>query len=244
MKDLITGLTLPFRAFRLVFTRGRLFALTMLGALVTAITLIGSAWGSWQLATLLAHRWFEGTVGQVATEMLLWVVLFPLAALTLPNLVLAPLQDPLSEATEQLETGRPAPPTNLGHAMRGTVTSLSHTVARLGLMVLGLVVLWPLNLIPGVGSAAWVATSGAWSAFWLSVEHLSTPAARRLHPFGQVVRLARGRLALTLGAGLTLSAMLWVPVVNFFVMPVAVVSGTLLFLRMEGNAEPGGGVGR
>jgi CysZ protein len=44
-----------------------------------------------------------------------------------------------------------------------------------------------------------------------------------------VIRALRTRLPLALGFGATLWVLLWVPVLNFFLMPVAVVAGTLLF---------------
>jgi CysZ protein len=102
------------------------------------------------------------------------------------------------------------------------------------MMGLGYLVLLPLNLIPAAGSAAWLFASTVWAAFWLTVEHLSNPMARHLTPFRQVLRVATGRLALSLGFGLSLWIVLWVPVVNCLVMPLAVVSGTLLF-RGLGN---------
>ena len=69
--------------------------------------------------------------------------------------------------------------------------------------------------------------------FWLAVEHLSNPAARHLVPFRQVVRALRQRPFLALGFGAALWVLLWVPVVNFFLLPVAVVAGTLLFRSLE-----------
>lgn len=53
----------------------------------------------------------------------------------------------------------------------------------------------------------------------------------------------RGRLALALGFGAALTLLLWVPVLNFFLMPLAVVAGTLLFCGLRGNAKPPAGVG-
>jgi CysZ protein len=60
--------------------------------------------------------------------------------------------------------------------------------------------------------------------------------ARHLYPFGQVLAALRRRLTLALGFGAALYVMLWVPVLNFFLMPVAVVAGTLLYraLRQAG----------
>jgi CysZ protein len=53
-----------------------------------------------------------------------------------------------------------------------------------------------------------------------------------------VVTALRARLALALGFGGCLSLILWVPLLNFFLMPLAVVAGTLLFRGLRGNGRP------
>ena len=105
----------------------------------------------------------------------------------------------------------------------------------------GFLVLFPLNFVPGVGSAVWWVLSSLWSSFWIAAEHLSNPMARHLFPFGAVVRALWRRLPLAMGFGLATYAVLWVPVVNFFLMPLAVVSGTLLYraLLAAGAVAPG-----
>jgi CysZ protein len=232
--DLFRGLLLPFRALRLIFTTPRLLMLSLLAALVTAATLVALAVFLWPASQHLAERLVgHDAAWQRITSAGLGFVVFALGfvagALTLPNVMLAPLQDPLSEATEVRCGDFTAPPFSVGALVRGALESLTHTALRLGLMTLGFVVLWPLNLVPVAGNALWVVLSSAWSMFWLAVEHLSNPMARHLRPFKQVVDALRRRLPLALGFGAALWVMLWVPVLNFFLMPVAVVAGTLLY---------------
>jgi CysZ protein len=59
-------------------------------------------------------------------------------------------------------------------------------------------------------------------------------------PFRAVRAALRRRSMATLGFGLALYLMLFVPVLNFFLVPLAVVGGTLLFraLRIEGLPTP------
>ena len=94
-------------------------------------------------------------------------------------------------------------------------------------------------VVPVAGSVLYLVLSSTWSMFWIAVEHLSNPMARHLRPFGQVVTALRRRLPLALGVGAALYVMLWVPVLNFFLMPVAVVAGTLLYRALrQVNALP------
>jgi CysZ protein len=81
-----------------------------------------------------------------------------------------------------------------------------------------------------------------WTMGWLAVEYLDGPMARHLYPFRQVRRAVQERLPLCMGFGAAVYLMLWIPVLNFFFIPVAVVGGTLLFrgLRACGSLpEPG-----
>lgn len=240
--DLLRGIALPLKAFGVIAGTPRLLALSLLCAVVTGAALVGMGIGFWPLAQHLSDRLIghDGAwqhAAQVGLGVVFYAVLFIVGALTAPNLLLAPLQDPLSEATEARCGDFVAPPFSLGAMVRGTLESLAHTLLRLCFMALGLVVLFPLNLIPAAGSVLWVVLSSAWSMFWIAVEHLSNPMARHLHPFRQVVRALRRRLPLALGFGATLYVLLWVPVVNFFLMPVAVVAGTLLYRGLKANPD-------
>lgn len=232
--DFLRGLGLPVRAFALILRTPRLLALSLGSGAVTAATLVGLALGAWPLGQHLAGRLLEADAGwrhaaAVGLGALFALVLWGVGALTVPNLLLAPLQDPLSEATEARLGDFTAPPFSWGAVLRGTRESLAHTLLRLSLMLAGLALLFPLHLVPVAGSGLWVALSSVWSMYWLAVEHLSNPMARHLRPFGQVVAVLRRRLALALGFGAALWVLLWVPVVNCFLMPVAVVAGTLLY---------------
>lgn len=232
--DFVAGLSLLPRSLGLLLRTPALRGWTALCAAVTAGVLVGSAWWLWPHAQTWAHGWVSGDAWYwralaASLGVVLFVATWALCALTLPNLVLAPLQDPLSEATEAALGDFTAPPFSVGRTARGVALGLSHTLLRVLLMSLGLLVLFPLNLIPGVGSVLWWVGSTTWGSFWLACEHLSGPMARHLRPFGEVLRALAGRKRLALGFGLSLSVVLWLPVLNFFLLPLAIVGGTLLY---------------
>lgn len=245
MSYFFTGLSLPFRAFALIVRTPKLFGLSVLCAFVTAAVLILSGVGAWLGGSWLGERLAPEnptlhTAASVTLAVVFALVFFVIFALTLPNLALAPLQDPISEATEAAVGQFTPEPFSFSGLVKGTVESLKHTLLRLGVMLLGVLVLLPLNLIPAVGSVAYLVLSSIWSMFWISVEHLSNPMARHLMPFSLVVKTLRRRSALAFGFGAAVYLLLWIPVLNFFLMPVAVVAGTLLYRRLldEGAFTP------
>jgi CysZ protein len=149
---------------------------------------------------------------------------------------LAPLQDPLSTATEAACGDFAAPPFSLARIVRETGIALGHTATRVLLLLAGQAVLLLLNLIPGAGHVAWIVASTLWTMAWLAVEYLDSPMTRHRYTFRDVRRVVWKRLTLSLGFGAALYILLWIPILNFFLIPLAVVGGTLLFrgLRQAG----------
>ena len=238
--DLFVGLGLPFRALRLIFSTRRLFLLSLLCALVTAATLYALVRF---VPSDLARGWVGTggwrTVAGTALSILLYVGILVIGALTLPNLALAPLQDPLSEATETRLGGFTAPPFSMARLIKGTLTSLVHTLSRLALMLLGFAILIPLNWIPVAGSIVYAILSCLWGMWCVTAEYLSGPMARHLLPFGAVLAAMWSRPWLSTGMGAALYVVLWVPVLNCFLVPLAVVAGTLLFRALPAQAKAG-----
>lgn len=231
IRDFLHGAGLPFRALQLIAKTPRLLGLSFLCAALASLALVAATWLAWRGGGALADALISGDSGwahaaSLGVHVLLSVALFAVGALTLPNLILAPVQDPLSEATERA-LGDPA--TAPSGFIRGTLISLRHTLVRLALMLLGLAVLFPLNFVPVAGSALWFVLSTLWSAFWLSAEYLSGPMARHHRRFREVLGALKKRPGATFGFGLALWVLLWLPVVNCFLMPLAVVAGTLLY---------------
>ncbi len=238
VSDFFTGLGLPFRALKLVLTTPTLLLLSMFCAVVTGVTLVCLLVFLWPLARWVADSWVGTGSGWrnaagTGASVLLYLGLLAIGALTVPNLLLAPLQDPLSEATEARLGNFSAPLLSCKRLVQGTLVSLGHTLSRLALMLVGFALLLPLNLIPGAGSLIYTVLSAAWAMWWGCAEYLSGPMARHLMPFRAVLRAMWARPFLAMGMGATLYAVLWLPVLNCFLVPLAVVAGTLLFRALS-----------
>ncbi|NMO14743.1 sulfate transporter [Pyxidicoccus fallax] len=246
LSDFFQGMGLLGRALSLVFRSKRLFALSALCAVITAVALAGLIWLLWRHAPgVLESFWArpESWYGRAAwttvlvlSSLVVWVV----GANVVPPLLLAPLQDPLSETTEAVVGGDDGPPFTLASFVRGIVTGVAHTLARLFFLLVGLAVLLPLHLIPVVGSVLWTVLGSLWTMTWMAGEFLAAPMTRHLYPFAEVRRMLRERRALCLGLGAGVYVLLWVPILNTFFLPLAIVAGTLLFrgLRDAGLLPP------
>lgn len=233
LSDLFTGAFLPLKSLRLVFGGGKLLGLSLVSSVVTGITLVALFIGLWPVSSRVARA----LLGDASLGWLLgfavYLLLVVIGALSIPALVLAPLQDPISEATEERCGGFTAPPFSMGRFFKSIGTSIAHTASRLAIIVIGFVALFPLHFLPGIGSIAYFVLSTAWAAWWLTAEYLSGPMARHLMPFKRVTAAMRANPMVSIGFGLALYVMLWVPVLNFFLVPIAVVGGTLLFRALQ-----------
>ncbi|QSQ23826.1 EI24 domain-containing protein [Pyxidicoccus parkwayensis] len=235
LSDFFQGLGLLGRAFSLLFRSRRLFLLSALCAAVTAVALVGLAWLLYRHAPgLLAGYWalpesWYGRVGWYTVLVLSALVVWVVGANVVPPLLLAPLQDPLSETTEAVVGGDDGPPFTLAGFVRGIVTGVAHTLARLFFLVLGLAILLPLHLVPGVGSVLWTVLGSLWTMTWMAGEYLAAPMTRHLYSFAEVRRMLRERRALCLGLGAGVYVLLWVPILNAFFLPLAIIAGTLLY---------------
>jgi CysZ protein len=233
--DLLRGFCLPFRGLGLVFSTPRLKLLTVAVGAVTLVTLVGLGMGLIQLApALVGHFWSPGAAWYaIAAQKLLVVLvfglLFVIGANVVPALLVAPLMDPLSK---QAERAIGVPGEAGGGALRlikETARALANTLMRLVVLLIGHAVLLPLLLVPVLGAPTWSVLGWFWTAIWVAVSYLDVPMARHLYSFEQELAVLKQRFALCLGFGAAISLMLWVPLLNFFFVPVAVVSGTVLF---------------
>jgi CysZ protein len=244
--DFFQGVALLGRAAGLIFRSPRLLGLSTLCALVTLVALGGLLVLLWvytpELLGWLWTRpepWYGRVLWYLLLALLFLVLLVVGANVTLP-VVLAPLQDPLSELTEELCGEYTSPPFRLGAFFRGLVTSVAHTLGRVFFLLLGLAVLFPLNLIPLAGNLLWTVLGTLWTMLWLAGEHLAAPMTRHGYLFAEVRKAMRQRWLLCLGFGAGIYVLLWIPLLNTFFLPVAVVGGTLLYrgLRARGDISP------
>jgi len=172
-----------------------------------------------------------------AFALLVGVGLAMLASVVLANLFAAPFNDALSEAIEELETGRPAPPfsfvrllADLARTVRLELTKLLLYAAVMGPL---LVVSW---LLPGIGQLLYMVFAALFTALYFAVDYIDWPASRRGYDWRQRISLLRVRPLLTLGFGIAVAACLFVPLLNLCFMPLAVAGGTRLFLDLYAYA--------
>jgi len=233
--DLLRGFGIALRGLGLVFSNRRLTLLTLAVALITALTLGALAAGLWHYVPALVGwawtppaTWWGSALFRLVT-ILAFLLLLVAGGNTLPLMLAAPLMDSISVATERHLGVEVEAESGLGRMARELLRAWANAVVRLIVLLAGQVLLLLLLLIPGIGGPLWTALSWTWAALWISAAYLDVPMARHLYTFGHELAALRRRPMLCLGFGAAVALMLWVPLLNFFFVPVAVVGSTLLF---------------
>jgi CysZ protein len=141
-------------------------------------------------------------------------------------IIASPFNALLAEKAEELVTGQPV---NSLEGFGAALASIPKSVVRellkllyyIPMALLALV----LSFIPGVGAAAWLLL-GAWM---MSIQFVDYPMDNHQLSFAEVKRAVRSKRLSSLGFGGLVAVCTGIPLVNFFVVPAAVVGATLLW---------------
>jgi uncharacterized protein involved in cysteine biosynthesis len=205
---------LPFLALKLFFTRPRLFVLGVFPGLFTFAIASGATYGIW--SALLQDRglWLS-LPAMMATFFLSWLLFGKLALL--------PVEDALVDECQRALHGElrlSSPPFNLRRLAREGIYSLLLVLLGLSLVLLAAI---PFLALVQFVLGGWLAAYG----------FLSTIYSRR-------VSTASGRLTLFFEhpvsnflLGAFLNFLLFVPVLNVFLLGYAQVLATLVYFKRE-----------
>jgi hypothetical protein len=209
-----SAISLPLLALKLLFTRPRLLVLGVFPGLVTLAASIALVYALWDHLLQGKTTWLVVPV-LVISLLALWLVIGKLALL--------PVEDAIVDECQRAVLGRVALP-----ATRLTFRRVARDAAMSTFLGVATLALLALDFIPVLVPIDFVFTS--WIAAYC---FLSTIYARRVaSPSGRLTLFFEHPFAyFFLGAGLNF--LLFVPVLNVFLLGYAQVLATLVYLRHE-----------
>lgn len=241
-----TGATYPFRGLGFLARRPHLWGWIAVPVTLLVGMLVTAAWLVLRYVPLvlgavvappanagLAFFWWLAAV-------LLMLVLFAAAAVVLwavSSLLATPFYDALAERVEHEVLGESAPYASWSVVLGDAARSIAHTLLALALYVALSAVVFAIGFVPAVGAVLSPVLGAIVTATFVARELLDVPLARRRLGFGAKLAYLRRHLALFEGLGFTAMLLLWVPLLNFVSMPIAVVGGTLLYCRLVAEGE-------
>lgn len=157
--------------------------------------------------------------------------LFTMVAL----IIASPFNALLAEKAEELITGQPVDSLEgLGAALLAIPRGVWRELVKLLYYIPMAIFVLLLSFIPGVGAVAWLLL-GAWM---MSIQFVDYPMDNHQFSFAEVKAAVRSRRLSSLGFGGLVALCTGIPLVNFFVVPAAVVGATLLWCEeLEGSLD-------
>lgn len=147
------------------------------------------------------------------------------------NLVAAPFYGFLAEKIEQDLTGKEPKAESLSALIPRTLarelTKLWYFISRGCLVLLALLVLW---FIPGVNLLA-ALISAVWAAWCMSVQYIDYPADNHQLEFREMRRRLNAQPLTSYTFGGLVMAGSMIPLVNIFMMPIAVAGATIYWVE-------------
>ena len=212
--SLLKFVTIPLAINALIFASLLAVGFSYISELIDAMLARIPAWLGfiqWVLWPLIAV-----TAGLIAGYLFTTVAL----------IIASPFNALLAEKAEELVTGQPVNALEgLGAALLSIPRSMLRELAKLLYYLPMALFALLLSFIPGVGALAWLLL-GAWM---MSIQFVDYPMDNHQLGFARVKQAVRSHRLTSLGFGGLVALCTGIPLLNFFVVPAAVVGATLLW---------------
>mgnify|MGYP000256483734 CR=1 FL=1 len=257
-----SGLTAPLRALKFLARNPRLWPFALMPALICAVILGALLYGGWTHSLSLYElvvpdflkasktgaetSWLTKLGLDILQEISLVVLRVTVAltaaimAILLGKILAAPFNDALSERAEQIyNTQAPSKePFSIKVILQDSWWAVRWEAKKVIIYLMVLLPLLLLNLIPFVGSFLYAGLAFVFNVSFLAYDYMDFPLERRRGPNGRHGARERGSILWRhrwpmLGYGMSTSLLLFLPLINFLFLPLAVTGATLLYVDLE-----------
>lgn len=169
--------------------------------------------------------WFVGFLSALAI-----LVLYGYSFSIVTNLIAAPFYGFLAERVEQITTGQGPSPEPLLHQIQRTI---AREFGKIIYFITRGIAVFLLCFIPPLGQII----SLPWSSWSMAVQYCDYAADNQQTSFINMRAALRDQLLCTHGFGAVVMLGTMVPLLNIFVIPAAVIGGTLLWLNQKSTRQ-------
>ena len=168
-------------------------------------------------------------------------ILYPLFAVTavlvvyysfslVANIIAAPFNGILSQRVEQMVAGKIVADESFKELLAIVPRAIGRELSKLAYYIPRLILLLIISFIPGINLFApifWF-LFGAWM---MSIQYCDYPMDNNKVSFKEMLRLLKKQRLTSLGFGAVVQLGMMVPIVNFIMMPTAVIGATLYWIE-------------
>jgi CysZ protein len=151
------------------------------------------------------------------------------------NLIASPFNDLLSERTEQALSGETNDEVfSIGRFLSDAWRTVLMEAKKMSIFVAVMLLILPLNLVPGVGNGVYTVLAVCLTLFFLSFEYLGFVMVRKHKFFSEQKSYIFARKFLMLGFSCGVMALLAIPFFQMLCIPLAVIGVTRLWVEETG----------
>ena len=221
---LIQYILIPFLINILVFSGAVYLGLNFFGSTVVEYIPQGEAW-YWTI--------LSGLVWLIAVLLTSILVFFSFTVVG--NLLASPFNDLLSERTEETLTGVANDEAfSISQFAKDAVKTVLMEAKKMWIFVVAMIVILPLNLVPGIGNSIYSLLAVCLTLFFLCFEYLGFVMVRKRQFFADQKTYIFSRKFLMLGFSCGVLVLLSIPFFQLLCIPLAVIGVTRLWCEEEG----------
>lgn len=242
--DFSRGFFAPFRSVKILRRHPRLLQYIVIPLLInvlvfSAAVYLGLDFFASTVIAQLPHgeSWYWMVLYWLvwAVAVLLTAVLVFFSFTVVGNLLASPFNDLLSERTEQVLGGTAnETPFAFGRFLREGWQTILMEGKKMAVFVVIMVLILPLNLFPGIGSAIYTLLAIGLTLLFLCFEYLGFVMVRKGLFFSAQKQYILARKFLMLGFSCGVMAILAMPFLQLLCIPLAVIGATRLWCEEEG----------
>lgn len=243
------GFFAPFRSVRTLRNNPRLLPYIMIPFLINVMVFSGAVYlgldffgttvveqlpqgETWYWAVLY---WLVWTLAVLVTAVLVFFTFTVVG-----NLIASPFNDLLSERTEEVLSGQSSDEVfSIGQFLSDAWQTVMMEAKKMSIFVVVMLLILPLNLLPGIGSAIYTLLAVSLTLFFLSFEYLGFVMVRKHKFFREQKSYILARKFLMLGFSCGVMALLMIPFFQMLCIPLAVIGITRLWCEESGLVKPG-----
>lgn len=241
--SLSRGFLAPFRSVKILRNHPRLIQYILIPFLINAIVFSGVVYLGLDFfgSTVVEYLPYgEGWYWSIL-YWLLWVVAVLLTAVlvffsftVVGNLLASPFNDLLSERTEEILSGISNDESfSLRRFCRDALRTILLEARKMWIFVVIMVLILPLNLLPGIGNSLYTVLAVSLTLFFLCFEYLGFVLVRKRQFFKEQKNYIFARKFLMLGFSGGVMVVLSIPFFQLFCIPLAVIGITSLWCEEE-----------
>ncbi|MBI2027329.1 MAG: EI24 domain-containing protein [Deltaproteobacteria bacterium] len=236
-----TGFSYLFKGARFLFKQKSLWKVALLPIVINIAFLVLCFFSLWPWVLQFISRqptfistWEFMNYIVSATAWILTLILAFLLTLFFGSLIASPFNDWLSEKTEKIATGSVISFTfSWKDFIKNMTFILVEEFRKISLIIVIQVGLILLHLLPLMGSTLYFILNPLVTIIFIAFEYVDYSMGRRHLSLSQKCRWIQSHFSLCLGFGCATFVLFFIPLINFTIIPVAVVGATLLYVEKE-----------